>query len=464
MNMNEKASAIIEKLGGKENVSNLQHCATRLRFKIKDLSKVDTDGLKNLEGVMGIREQGDGIQVIIGQDVEDVFDAINAQYSFTASAAEPAVKKDDSAEKTSQANPKKKQSLFMRLMAILSDCLVPMLPALIAAGMTTALLTVCNTFGWISADSETYKVLNLMGSAVLYFIPFYVVWGAARKFDVSPVIPFAVMAVLMHPDFTSLAAEGSNYVHLFGLPIRMFSYSSTILPAIFVVLLQKYIGGWIHKHMWKKIAVFMEPLCTFLILCIIMMVFLGPIGGYIGDWLGKLIIHGSDKFAWLICFILGGFGNFLVGTGMHYVMIPAVIAIFTQLGYDSFYGGACMAGAFALAGAVLGAFFKSKDQKRKQIFGTTGVTALIGVAEPAIYGVFFKYRSVMVADMIAGGLAGIISGLLGVDSYAMAPAGIFTIPSFAGSTFVHLLIVIAVGFSVGFVLSFIMYSDKQEED
>lgn len=451
MNINEKADKIIENVGGAKNVSNLQHCATRLRFKIKDQSKIDTDGLKSIDGIVGVREQGDGVQVIIGEEVEDVFDTINAKYTFDASE-----------EKPSEAKPEKKQNIVMRVLAVISDCLVPMLPALIAAGMTGALLTVCTSFGWISTDSETYKVINLMSSAVLYFIPFYVVWGASRKFDVSPVIPFAVMAVLMHPDFTSLAAEGSNYAHIFGLPIRMFSYSSTILPAIFVVLLQKYIGGFIHKHMWKKIAIFMEPLCTFLILTIIMMVVLGPIGGYIGDWMGNLILTGSDKFAWLICFILGGFGNFLVGTGMHYVMIPAVITIFTQLGYDNFYGGACMAGAFALAGAVLGAFFKTKNEKRKQVFGSTGVTALIGVSEPAIYGVFFKYRSIMIADMIAGGVAGLISGLIGVNSYGMSPAGIFNIPAFAGSTFLHLILVITIAFVLGFVLSFIFYNDSQE--
>ena len=208
--------------------------------------------------------------------------------------------------------------------------------------------------------------------------------------------------------------------------------------------------------------IFLEPLLTFMILVFVMLVVLGPIGAYIGDALASLIIWGSQDYAWLICFILAGFGNFLVGSGLHYCTIPAVIMIFTKIGYDNFYGGACFAGAFALAGAVLAVNFKTKSKDVKQVATSTGITALIGVSEPAIYGMFFKYKSVMIADTIAGCIAGLIAGILKCYSYGMAPAGITTIMMFANDTFMNLIIVITVAFVLSFTLSYILYSDEKE--
>lgn len=447
----ELSEKIIENVGGAENVAALTHCATRLRFRLKSNARVNKDELGRLEGVVGVRESGDGVQVIIGPEVNDVYDLILKNYEISG---EGEVEDDEPSQE-------KKQNVFMRVMSFISDCLVPMLPALIACGLVSAITTCLTTFGILSETSMTYKVLDLMNDAVLYFVPFMVVYGTSQKLKVSPIISFAVMSVMIHSGFLGLAENGETYIRFMGLPVRMFQYSSAIIPPILMVVTQKYLEKYIHKYTPKQVGVFLEPLLTFFLLAVIMMVFLGPLGGYIGDLMSSLILNGSEKYKWLICLILGGLGNFLVGTGMHYVMIPAVISIFLNLGYDNFYGGACMAGAFALAGAVLGAFFKTKDPQVKQVTGTTGITALIGIAEPALYGVFFKYRSVMLADCLAGGIAGLLAGILGINSYGMAPAGIFTLPVFAGPTFGNLLIVITVGFVLAFVGSYILYKDEK---
>jgi len=449
----ELSEKIINGVGGKDNVAALTHCATRLRFRLKDASKLAKDEVDKIPGLVGTRLSGNDFQVIIGTEVSDVYDTILKNYEINGLG---------SAEDDEPVVSDKKQNIIMKVLSFMSDSLVPMLPALIGCGLTSALLTLLTTFGLVAEGSSTYNVLKLMSDAVLYFVPFMVVYGTAKKLNVSPIMSFAVMAVLIHSNFQGLAQNGETYVHFLGLPIRMFSYSSAIIPPMLMVIAQKYLEKYIHKFIPKQVGLFLEPFLTFFLLTVIMMVVLGPLGGYVGDLMSALILGGSEKYAWLICLILGGLGNFLVGSGMHYVMIPAVISIFLQLGYDNFYGGACMAGAFALAGAVLGAFFKTKDQAVKQVTGTTGVTALIGVSEPAIYGVFFKYKSVMIADCISGGIAGLLSGILGVNSYGMAPAGIFTFPLFAGPTFSHLIIVVTVGFVLSFVLSYIFFKDGPE--
>lgn len=445
---------IMELLGKEENVKSLVHCSTRLRFKIYDMNLVDLDKLKSLDGIAGVKVQSDGVQLIVGQDVDEAYDIIVKNYTFGS--------KNEKETIQAETKTKKKENILVQGLGWIADCLVPMLPALIASGLTTAIITVLSSFGLISTEGMTYQILDAIADGVLAFIPMFVVYGAAKKLEVNPMISFAVMGVLLYSNLWSLAGE-DTYLTLFGfMPIRVFSYSNTIFPPILCVLTQKYVEKFIKKICPKMLQIFLEPLLTFLIVVLMMLVVFGPIGAYIGDALGNLIIAGSVDYAWLICIILAGFGNFLVGSGMHYCMIPAVIMIFSQLGYDTFYGGACMAGAFALAGSVLAVSLKTKNSKVRQVSLSTGTTALIGVSEPAIYGVFFKYKSVMIADCIAGAISGLISGLLGVQSYGMAPAGLFSIMNFAGETFVNLIIVITVAFVLGGVLTFIMYSDEKE--
>lgn len=454
MNYNELIPEIMEMIGTEKNIKSLVHCSTRLRFKLFNMNNVDIDKLKSTAGIAGVKVQSDGVHLIIGQDVDVAYDIIVNNYTFGDG--------NNVQETKTSNNELKKENRFIRCMSWLADCLVPMLPALIASGLTTAVITILNVAGILPSDSMTYKILSEIAEAVLKFIPVMVVYSTAKKLEVNPMISFGVIAVLLSTDLWALA-ESNKYLYLFDIiPIRIFTYTSTIFPAIMCVALQKYVQKFIKKIVPKMFEIFLEPLLTFLILVLVMLIVLGPIGALIGDGLASLIIWGSQDYAWLICFVLAGFGNFLVGSGLHYCTIPAVIMIFTKLGYDNFYGGACFAGAFALAGAVLGASLKTRNKDVKQVATSTGITALIGVAEPAIYGMFFKYKSVMIADTIAGCVAGLLAGLLKCYSYGMAPAGITTIMMFANDTFINLIIVISVAFILSFVLSYMLYSDEKE--
>ena len=446
MKYEELSKKIIEKIGGAENVSKITHCSTRLRFQLKDLSKVDRDGLKEIPEIPGIKDQKGGIQVIIGQQVDDVYETINKMFKFKDSPEE---------EKTKSSNEKEK-NVFVRFMNLLADCFVPLIPVLIAAGLTSAISTLISTYGWLDAESTTYKIIDLLGDAPLYFIPFIIAHSAAKRIGVkNPYMTMAVMATLVYLDVSGVAGE-ETYLSFFGLPVRVATYTNSIIPALLCVFVQKYIENGVHKFIPKSISTFLEPLLIYLILDIIMLVGLGPVSEYISDGLAWVLQATVNANKWLVCGVLGAVMIPFISTGLHYSLMPVVITNFMILGYDTFWAGPCFASNMALAGAVLGYAVVAKRKDEKEICVSTGTTALLGITEPAIYSVAFINRKVLYASCLAGGVGGFISGLLGVNSHGMAPAGLTSIPVLVGPTFVNGIITIVVSIVLGFIISIIL--------
>lgn len=451
MDYKELSKNIIENIGGKENISSLEHCSTRLRFKVKDTELINRSALKALDGVAGIKDQQNGIQVIIGQTVDDVYDVIIENYSFT----------EDNSKKV---NPEKKdeKNVVIRAMNALADCFVPLIPALIAAGLMSAVVSVIDSFSLLDSTSSTYKLLDLISDAPLYFIAFMVANSSAKRFNVNPYISMSVAATFMMPELSNLVSKGSNYYSFFGVPFRLVIYSNSIVPIILTVLAQVYIEKVIKKIIPKMFATFLEPLLTYFILTILTLGLFGPIASYISDGLAFLMNAIVGQYTWLVCGILGATMILLISTGLHYSLMPIVIANFTMVGHDTFWAGPSFTSNLALAGAVLAFAIRTKDSKDKQIAGTTGFTALLGITEPAIYGVAFIHRKVLLAACIGGGLGGFLSGILGVNSYGMSPAGLPSLPVLAGSTFLNAIVSIIIAFVIGFAISFI-FTGKEEK-
>lgn len=450
MNYNELANEIITSLGGPENVRSVEHCSTRLRFQLNDVSKADKEKLGSLDKVAGCVDQAGGLQIIIGTDVDNVFKAINDQYSFAAAA--------DAAE---EAPADQNMNPFRRFMNNLADCFVPLIPALIAAGLMSAVVTLIQTFGWLNPEGTTYGILNIMGKAPLHFVGFMLAATAAKKFKVNPFITMSVVATLMYPDLAGLAKEGENYISFFGLPVRMASYSSAIVPVLLTVWFQRYVEKFMKRFVPKAVATFMEPLLTYFVLASVVLLILGPAASYISDGIAAVLNLVVGKYNWVVGMFLGATMILLISTGLHYSLMPIVIGAFMMKGYDTFWAGPSFASNMALAGAVLGYAVAAKGTKEKEVASSTGVTALLGITEPAIYSVALKKTKVMLATIIAGGVAGLISGILGVNSYGMAPAGLTSIAVLAGPTFLHGIITIVCAVALGFVLSFVFEKKEQ---
>ena len=446
MKYEELSKKIIENVGGAENVSKLVHCSTRLRFQLKDLSKINKEGLKAIPEVPGIKDQKGGVQVIIGQQVDEVFDTINSMYTF----------EDTPMEQETLVENEKEKNPFVKFMNLLADCFVPLIPVLIAAGLTSAISTLISTFGWLDTNGTTYKIIDLLAEAPLYFIPFIIAHSAGKRIGVkNSYMTMAVMASLVYLNVSGIAGE-ETYLTFFGLPVRVATYTNSIVPALLCVFAQKYIEVGVHKITPKAVSTFLKPLLTYLVLAILMLVALGPVAEYISDGLAWLLQVTVNSNKWLVCGALGALMVPLISTGLHYSLMPVIVANYMVLGYDTFWAGPSFAANMALAGAVLGYAVITKKKDVKEVCVATGTTALLGITEPAIYSVAFVNRKVLYATGIAGGIGGLVSGILGVNSYGMAPAGLTSIPVLAGPTFVNGIITIVVAIVLGFVISVII--------
>lgn len=447
MDFNQLAKSIITNVGGAENVSEVEHCSTRLRFNVKDASKIEKATLKELEGVAGVVDQANGVQVIIGTEVSKVFEEIKKEYTFKTSEV-------DEQPADSNMNP------FRRVMNKLADCFVPLIPALIAAGLMSAVVTLISSFHLMDPASTTYQVLQIMGSAPLYFIPFMLANSSAKRFNVNPYITMAVVAVLLYPGLSELAG-GEEYIRYLGLPVRMVSYSNAIVPVLLTVWAQTFIEKLVRKFVPQMFATFLEPLLTFFILASLSLIVLGPLSTYISDGIAVVLNHIVGKYNWLIGLVFGGLMIPLISTGLHYSLMPIIIGYFMMNGYDTFWAGPSFCSNLALAGAVLGFALATKDSKMKQTASSTGVTALLGITEPAIYGVAFVENKVLLSACIGGAIGGLVSGILGVNSYGMAPAGLPSLAVLVGPTFGNAIISIVISACVAFALSYIIEKRKR---
>lgn len=450
MNSEKLAKEIMENVGGSTNVTALSHCSTRLRFTLSDKTKVNLEALKNLTDVAGAVDQSNGVQVIIGTNVSTVYNTICSLYTFSE------VKEAESSP-VPEAGEKKLHP-FQKFMNNLADCFVPLIPALIAAGLMSAVVALIDMAGIMDTSSTSYQILDFMADAPLYFIPFMLAYTASKKFNVNSFITMAVTALLLYPSLSGLYADGQTYVSFFNIPIRSATYSSSVVPVLLVVWAQRYVEKAAKKFIPQAVATFLEPLLTYFVLAVITLAVLGPLSGYLSDGIAFVLNLIIGKYNWLVGLILGFCMIPLISTGLHYSTMPIVIAYFTMNGHDTFWSGPAFCSNLALAGAVLAVAVTSKDAKLKQTAYTTGCTALLGITEPAIYSVALGRNKILLATCIGGGIGGLVSGILGVNAYGMAPAGLTSLAILIGPTFLNAIISIAIAFCSAFALA--VYFEK----
>lgn len=457
MNYEALAATILHKVGGAENVTNVNHCATRLRFNLKDESKADTEGLKKTPGVLGVASKNGQYQIIIGEDVPLVYREL-AKSLPTADS------------KHAEAKEEKKGKWYERLIDTLTGIFTPILPALTASGMLKAVLAVLIAFGLVDKTSMTYQVLNFMGDATFYFLPVMLGASAAKKFGCNMYLGIMLGAILIHPNFVSLvtaAKEGGEAVSIFGIPIYNATYSSTVIPILLGMWLMSYVEPWAEKHSPKAIKFFTAPLITMFVCGIATLCFLGPIGYIVGNWLAAGITSLSDVAPWLVPTIIGAFLPFLVMTGTHHALTPIGINNRMTIGYDTVIYPGQLASNVAQGAAALAMAVKTKNSTQKQLASSTGITAVCGITEPVLFGVTMSHKTNMIASMIGGGVGGFFLGAFNVKNYSGGSPGLLTLPSYIGldapmSNFYLACAGAAIAFVVAFVVNFILYKDPVE--
>ena len=438
------AKEIIEKVGGASNVSAVAHCMTRLRFNLKDESKVNLETVKAIDGVVGAVNKGGQFQVIIGTHVSKVFDAIQAVGNFDQSSSD---------------EPEEKKSVASQILDAIAGTFSPIIPAIAGSGMIKALLAVLTTFNWLSTDSQTYYILNFVSDATFYFLPFLLAFSASKKFKCSPYVAAALAGILLHPNLGALAELG-NPVQYFGLPVTLATYSSSVIPIILIVWVQSYVEKYAKKYSPNSVEIFLAPMITMLVMSILALVVLGPIGAIAGDYLAQGFTFLDEKASWLVPTIIGALCPLLVMTGMHYSLVPICLAQLATLGYDSFLSPGMMVSNIAQGVAAAVVAFKAKDQNMKSIAASSAITGVMGITEPALYGVNLPLKTPLYSAMIGGGCAGLYAGITGIRAFASSSPGLAALPVFIGgegmSNFINAIISLAIAIVVTAVAALVL--------
>ena len=438
------AKEIIEKVGGASNVSAVAHCMTRLRFNLKDESKVNLETVKAIDGVVGAVNKGGQFQVIIGTHVSKVFDAIQAVGNFDQSSSD---------------EPEEKKSVASQILDAIAGTFSPIIPAIAGSGMIKALLAVLTTFNWLSTDSQTYYILNFVSDATFYFLPFLLAFSASKKFKCSPYVAAALAGILLHPNLGALAELG-NPVQYFGLPVTLATYSSSVIPIILIVWVQSYVEKYAKKYSPNSVEIFLAPMITMLVMSILALVVLGPIGAIAGDYLAQGFTFLDEKASWLVPTIIGALCPLLVMTGMHYSLVPICLAQLATLGYDSFLSPGMMVSNIAQGVAAAVVAFKAKDQNMKSIAASSAITGVMGITEPALYGVNLPLKTPLYSAMIGGGCAGLYAGITGIRAFASSSPGLAALPVFIGgegmSNFINAIISVAIAIVVTAVAALVL--------
>lgn len=448
-NYRELATEILKFVGGKDNVNRVYHCQTRLRFTLADEAKADIQALEKLDGVRKVMISSGVFQVVIGTDVADVFEEL-----------EPLVGVKKEAEEEEQ-----KKGIINKVVDFVSSIFMPVIPAISGAGMLKALLALLVVFNLIDTTSQTYYLFN----NVFYFLPIMLAYTEAKKLKCNPILAASVAGIMLHPNWTALVTEGAP-VHFFGvIPFSLVSYASSVIPIILVILVQAKVEKALNKLIPKAVNMVFVPMLTFLIMGTLAFSILGPIGNVAGSYLAMAFEFLSKNASWAPAVIVGTFLPLMVMFGMHTAVGPLGTMQLAQLGYDSIFGPGCVCSNIAQSVASLVVAVRTKNTKDRSLALSSGITAMMGITEPALYGVNLPKKYPLVAAMIGGGCGGLFAGLTHTHRFATGSSGIPAVLLYIGDNtmqylyniIIALLITVVVTAVVTWILS-IRYEKTEE--
>lgn len=447
------AKELLPLVGGKENISYLTHCITRIRMNVKDKNLVKTDEISKLSGQMGCQWAGEQLQVIIGANVADAYQA----FARVSGAGEEQPVSEESTER-------KKISINAVFDAI-SGCVTPIIPILIAGGMLKVILMLAEMAG-VSPEHPTYFVVNFVSDAAFYFMPIFIGANVARKFGANMGLGMLMGALFLHPNFISAVAEGTS-LSFFGIPIYAASYASSVFPVILTVWVMAPIEKFIAKHSPKVLRTLVEPLATSLIMIPLALCLLGPLGSLLGTYISSAVLWLYDVTGFLGVGIFTAIFPLLVITGMHSGFTPYLINILTSgAGAEPIVLVGMLVSNINQSAATFGVAVKSRNIEVKSNAVSCGVSALLGgVTEPALYGINLRYKTPLYACLIGNFAGGIIAGLGHVMTYAITGGsgliGLATsyIPGGIGNV-IWAVAAIVIGMAVTFALTLVLYKEE----
>lgn len=440
MSIDNSVKEILKNVGGPENVSDLVHCYTRLRFTLKNDSVPDDKKIENIDGVMGVNRASGQYQVIIGNDVADYFKELEPLLTGKMSTGSE-IKGD-------------KGNLWDRFVKLITSAIIPVIPAIIAGGLVKVVLSILNLTGVVATGTVNYRLINAIGDAPFYFLPVLVAFYCARYFKVNVPIAVGTIGILIYPDFISLLAKGN--IHFFGIPVYSTSYSSSIIPVILIILVMSYIEPLIDKVIPKMTKAFLEPLVELLIMAPLAFAALGPIGNILSVALTNGIQFIYDKTGVFAVALFAALYALMVLTGLHQGLGPIVLQNIATMGYDPFMMAACLASNMSQGGAALAVALKAKNPKLRATAMGAGISAVFGgVTEPALFGVNLRLKKPLYSAMLSAGITGIFIGIFKLKTYVVVSPGVLSLGMFIGGKSMANFIVAIIATIMAVILSFV---------
>lgn len=456
------ARIIIQNVGGKENIVSLTHCMTRLRFKLKDESKANTDILKETDGVVTVIQSGGQYMVVIGQQVADVYDAVCSVGHIQPGGA---VDDDGNAVDSGDA-PKEKTNIFNAFVSIVTSVFTPCLGVLAATGIIKGILALFVAVGVLSNTSGTYNILYSLGDSFFYFMPILLAYTASKKFGLPEMEGMVIGAGLLYPYM--LNASAMDISNIFGIPVILPSsgnYSSSVIPIICSIAFAAWFEKKYKKFIPDSCKLFFVPLITCGVTFCLTLWVIGPIASLLSDALGIFFNAIANFSGILLGAAVGALWQILVMFGLHWALVPLMLNDMATNGCSTFLTGffGC---TFAQCGAVLAIYLKTKNAKTKSLCIPALISGIAGVTEPAIYGLTLPKKKPFIITCIVGAITGAILMAFHVTSYTQAGTGVFGYTAYIDtitndiSGMVVSIVVSLVAVVMAFILVYLTYSDE----
>lgn len=454
-NNSEFAKQLLEAVGGQENVNSVAHCMTRLRFILKDDSKVDENVINKIPGVIKTVKAGGQTQIVIGQGVDKVYEEVCRIGNF---AVQDAI--DENLEDTKEKLTIK--SVLNNIMGAVSGSLVPVLPALIAAGIfkMVAVLLGPKNLAVLAADNPIYIFCDLVNTATYYFLPFFIAYTAAKKFKSNPIFPMMLVAVMLHPTFLGIVSTGEPF-KLYGfLPMPLVNYSNGVIPIVICAYIISLIEKWVKKIIPDALRTIFVPVLIMLIAYPICLCLFGPVCNLIMEYVAKMILWLNDHVGILAIVVVAALWNIVVMFGMHMPIMMTLLPTWMAMGYDAIVSPGSIAAGLSGIGVELAYALRASSKEKRELGWSclvTNVTA--NISEPALYGIMLVDRRALAYQMIGGAAGGLVMYILGAKVTLFSGVGFpflnfLRFGEFAVAGAIGMVVALAVGFALGFIFGF----------
>lgn len=413
MKFEKEAKEIVKLVGTESNVVSLIHCATRLRFELKDGSKFQKEEIEKLSYVLKVLVSGGQYQIVIGPNVDSYYDAILSCTKIKGASETTEV----STEKTNIGD---------KILKVISGAFSPLIPLMAGSGMIKALLTLFTTVGIMSDSSSTYLILSAAGNACFYFMPVFLGITISKQLKANAFVGGAIGAALLEANFTSLLSA-TGPVDFFGIPVTPIDYASTIFPIFIAAAVYAVLDRGLKKVMPKSLNYFLTPMICLMVMVPFTVIVFGPVGTTIGNCVSDFIMWLFSVSGTLAGIVLGATYPFLTMLGLHWGFTPVTLQNLDVVGGD-IVEGVCVCAVWAQMGVALGAYLKAKKgSKLKAIAGPNFITGFFaGVTEPILYSIIMEYKRLMVVVAIGGAVGGALAGTFGVTMDAYVFHNIFS--------------------------------------